>query len=44
METVGSAIREDLGKVKDVLDIFVRTGMNKSAELVPQLELLKEDQ
>ena len=42
METVGSAIREDLGKVKDVLDIFVRTGMNKSSELVPQLELLKK--
>lgn len=42
METVGSAIREDLSRVKDVLDIFVRTGMNKSAELVPQLELLKK--
>ena len=42
MKTVGSAIREDLGRVKDVLDIFVRTGMNKSAELVPQLELLKK--
>ncbi|MGB5489513.1 MAG: Hpt domain-containing protein, partial [Woeseiaceae bacterium] len=42
MATVGSAIKEDLGRVKDVLDIFVRTGMNKSAELVPQLELLKK--
>ena len=42
MKTVGSAIREDLGKVKDVLDIFVRTGMNKPSELVPQLELLKK--
>jgi chemosensory pili system protein ChpA (sensor histidine kinase/response regulator) len=42
METVGSAIKEDLGRVKDVLDIFVRTGMNKSSELVPQLELLKK--
>ncbi len=42
METVGSAIREDLARVKDVLDIFVRTGMNKSSELVPQLELLKK--
>jgi chemosensory pili system protein ChpA (sensor histidine kinase/response regulator) len=42
MKTVASAIREDLGRVKDVLDIFVRTGMNKSAELVPQLELLKK--
>ena len=42
METVASAIKEDLGRVKDVLDIFVRTGMNNSAELVPQLELLKK--
>ncbi|MCH8060571.1 MAG: histidine kinase, partial [Proteobacteria bacterium] len=42
MKTVAAAIREDLGRVKDVLDIFVRTGMNKSAELVPQLELLKK--
>ncbi len=42
MSTVGSAIKEDLGRVKDVLDIFVRTGMNKSSDLVPQLELLKK--
>ncbi|MEM8816225.1 MAG: Hpt domain-containing protein [Pseudomonadota bacterium] len=42
MKTVASAIKEDLGSVKDVLDIFVRTGMNKPAELVPQLELLKK--
>jgi chemosensory pili system protein ChpA (sensor histidine kinase/response regulator) len=28
--------------VKDVLDIFVRTGMNKASELVPQLDLLKK--
>ena len=42
MKTVAAAIKEDLGRVKDVLDIFVRTGMNKSAELVPQLELLKK--
>ncbi|MGB5736843.1 MAG: Hpt domain-containing protein, partial [Thiohalocapsa sp.] len=42
MATVGSAIKEDLGRVKDVLDIFVRTGLNKSSELVPQLELLKK--
>ena len=26
MRTVSAAIREDLGKVKDVLDIFVRRG------------------
>jgi chemosensory pili system protein ChpA (sensor histidine kinase/response regulator) len=42
MKTVASAIKEDLGRVKDVLDIFVRTGMNKSTELVPQLEMLKK--
>ena len=42
METVAAAIKEDLARVKDVLDIFVRTGMNKPAELVPQLELLKK--
>jgi len=42
MKTVASAIKEDLSSVKDVLDIFVRTGMNKPAELVPQLELLRK--
>jgi len=42
METVASAIKDDLSRVKDVLDIFVRTGMNKSSELIPQLELLKK--
>jgi len=42
MKTVAGAIREDLSRVKDVLDIFVRTGMNKASELVPQLDLLKK--
>jgi chemosensory pili system protein ChpA (sensor histidine kinase/response regulator) len=42
MKTVAAAIKEDLARVKDVLDIFVRTGMNNSSELVPQLELLKK--
>jgi chemosensory pili system protein ChpA (sensor histidine kinase/response regulator) len=42
MHTVAAAIKEDLGRVKDVLDIYVRTGMNKSSELVPQLDLLKK--
>jgi len=42
METVAAAIREDLARVKDVLDIYVRTGMHNAAELVPQLELLKK--
>jgi len=42
MKTVAGAIKEDLGRVKDVLDIFVRTGMTNAAELVPQLDLLKK--
>jgi chemosensory pili system protein ChpA (sensor histidine kinase/response regulator) len=42
MQTVAAAIKEDLARVKDVLDIYVRTGMNKSSELVPQLDLLKK--
>lgn len=42
MKTVASAIKEDLGRVKDVLDIFVRTGMSNASELVPQLDLLKK--
>ena len=42
MRTVGDAIKEDLGQVKDVLDIFVRTGMDNMAELKPQLDMLKK--
>jgi chemosensory pili system protein ChpA (sensor histidine kinase/response regulator) len=42
MRTVAAAIKEDLSKVKDVLDIFVRRGGGQSAELMPQLELLKK--
>ncbi len=42
MRTVAAAIKEDLSKVKDVLDIFVRRGSGQSAELLPQLELLKK--
>ena len=42
MQTVGAAIREDLTRVKDVLDIFVRTGMNRVQELSGQLDLLKK--
>ena len=42
MQTVAAAIREDLAKVKDVLDIFVRTGMQRTDDLEPQLELLKK--
>jgi len=42
MGTVADAIREDLGSVKDALDIFVRTGMDDTADLAPQLEMLKK--
>ena len=42
MKTVAAAIKEDLARVKDVLDIYVRTGMDKPTELVPQLDLLKK--
>jgi chemosensory pili system protein ChpA (sensor histidine kinase/response regulator) len=43
MRTVAAAIKEDLSKVKDVLDIFVRRGGGGSSdELIPQLELLKK--
>lgn len=42
MQTVGAAIREDLTRVKDVLDIFVRTGMTRMDELPAQLDLLKK--
>jgi chemosensory pili system protein ChpA (sensor histidine kinase/response regulator) len=42
MRTVAEAIKEDLGDVKDVLDIFVRTGMESMTELKPQLDMLKK--
>ncbi len=42
MQTVGAAIREDLAKVKDVLDIFVRRGGAAPEELAPQVELLRK--
>ncbi|MGI9290770.1 MAG: Hpt domain-containing protein, partial [Gammaproteobacteria bacterium] len=42
MKTVADAIREDLGKAKDVLDIYVRTGMQDPAELEPQIGLLRK--
>jgi chemosensory pili system protein ChpA (sensor histidine kinase/response regulator) len=42
MKTVADAIREDLSKAKDVLDIYVRTGMQESAELEPQIALLRK--
>src|SRR5271170_95895 len=42
MQTVAAAIREDLGKVKDVLDIFVRRGAGQYQELAPQVEMLRK--
>jgi chemosensory pili system protein ChpA (sensor histidine kinase/response regulator) len=42
MRTVAQAIKEDLGQVKDALDIFVRTGMQSVDKLAAQLEMLKK--
>jgi len=42
MHTVAAAIREDLSKVKDVMDIYVRRGAGQAEELVPQVALLKK--
>src|SRR5581483_11097124 len=42
MQTVAAAIREDLSKVKDVLDIFVRRGAGQPQELGSQVELLRK--
>jgi chemosensory pili system protein ChpA (sensor histidine kinase/response regulator) len=42
MRTVAAAIKEDLAKVKDVLDLFVRRGGGQLTELGPQLDLLKK--
>ncbi|HEX5418561.1 MAG TPA: hypothetical protein VFY39_01045, partial [Gammaproteobacteria bacterium] len=42
MRTVAQAIKEDLGAVKDALDIFVRTGLEDIEQLQPQLEMLKK--
>src|ERR1700754_2662539 len=42
MKTVAAAIKEDLSRVKDALDIFVRQGGTQVDDLSPQLELLKK--
>jgi chemosensory pili system protein ChpA (sensor histidine kinase/response regulator) len=42
MKTVADAIREDLGRAKDVLDIYVRTGMQDSTDLEAQVGLLRK--
>ncbi len=42
METVAAAIKEDLSRVKDVLDIFVRKGASQVDDLNGQLEMLRK--
>ena len=42
METVAAAIKEDLSRVKDVLDIFVRKGATQVDDLSSQLEMLRK--
>ncbi len=42
MRTVADAIREDLGKIKDVLDVYARTGTSPPDGLEGQLDLLKK--
>ncbi len=42
MKTVAAAIKEDLARVKDAFDIFVRQGGTQAVELAPQLELLRK--
>ena len=42
MKTVAAAIKEDLQRVKDALDIFVRKGGTQVDELAGQLDLLKK--
>lgn len=42
MHTVAAAIKEDLGRVKDVLDIFVRKGGLQLEDLASQLDMLRK--
>ena len=42
MQTVAVAIREDLGKVKEVLEQFARRGAASGEELRPQVEMLRK--
>jgi chemosensory pili system protein ChpA (sensor histidine kinase/response regulator) len=42
MRTVASAIKQDLGSVKDVLDIHVRTGATDVSPLAQQVDHLKK--
>jgi chemosensory pili system protein ChpA (sensor histidine kinase/response regulator) len=40
LDTVGDAIKEDVLRVKDALDLYLRTGSENAAELEPQGEAL----
>ncbi|MDQ2070595.1 hybrid sensor histidine kinase/response regulator [Natronospira bacteriovora] len=42
MQTVSTAVKEDLARVKDTLDIHVRTGQTDSSELGPLADLLRK--
>ncbi len=42
MRTVSGAIREDISRIKDTLDIFVRMGKSDTGELAPLDELIKK--
>ena len=42
MKTVGAAIKEDLGRVKDAFDLYVRRAASQPSELAPQLDLLRK--
>src|SRR5215469_12650091 len=42
MRTVSGAIHEDIARIKDTLDIFVRMGKSDTAELAPLDELIKK--
>jgi len=42
LRSVGSAILEDLGRVRDRIDIFVRTGRTNPEELAPLADTLKK--
>src|SRR5579863_7345106 len=42
MQTVAAAIREDLSKVKDALDIFVRRGGGQPQDRKSQVEMLRK--
>ncbi|MEM7082418.1 MAG: Hpt domain-containing protein [Pseudomonadota bacterium] len=42
MKTVGAAIKQDVGNVKDAIDVFVRTKSDNHQELEPERESMKK--